>query len=151
MDEQFFTAVIAGERVRAAEDAWNRRDLDAVVLSSSIDCQWRCRTDFLWGREQLKQFLTRKWRREMDFRIVSELWSHAGRRVALRFSSEFRDDSGTWFRTYGNESWECDAAGLVQRRLSSANAHPITEHERKLRWGAGARPVDHPSLSELGL
>ena len=83
--------------------------------------------------------------------MVSELWAHAGRRVALRFSSEFRDDSGTWFRTYGSENWECDAAGLVQRRLSSANAHPITEHERKLRWAAGPRPADHPSLSELGL
>ena len=139
------------ERVRAAEDAWNRRDLDAVVLSSSIDCQWRCRADFLWGREQIRQFLTRKWRREIDLRMISELWAWNGGRVAIRFSTEFRDDSGTWFRTYGNENWECDHAGLVRRRLSSANANPIEEHERKLRWPLGHRPVDHSSLSELGL
>jgi nuclear transport factor 2 (NTF2) superfamily protein len=139
------------ERVRAVEDAWNRRDLDAVVLSSSIDCQWRCRAESLWGREQIRQFLTRKWRREIDLRIINELWVWDGLRIAVRFSSEFRDDSGTWFRTYGNENWECDASGLVRRRLSSANAHPIEEHERKLRWPPGIRPPDYPALSELGL
>jgi len=137
--------------VRAAEDAWNRRDVDAVVLSSSIDCQWRCRSDFLWGREQIRQFLARKWRREIDFRIINELWTWDGGRIAIRFSTEFRDDSGTWFRTYGNENWECDDTGLVRRRLSSVNAHPIDEHERKLRWPLGPRAIDYPSLSELGL
>lgn len=139
------------EKVRTAEDAWNRRDLDAVVLSSSIDCQWRCRADFLWGREQIRQFLTRKWRREIDLCMIIELWAWNDRRIAIRFSSEFRDDSGMWFRTYGNESWECDDTGLVRRRLSSTNAHPIEEHDRKLRWPRGVRPADYPTLSELGL
>lgn len=139
------------ERVRAAENAWNQRDIDAVLLSSSIDCQWRCRADFLWGREQVRQFLTRKWRRELELRVINELWIWDEERAAIRFSSEFRDDSGTWFRTYGNDNWELDSAGLVRRRLTSANVHPIEEHERALRWPPGARPAASPSLSELGL
>lgn len=138
-------------RVRAAEDAWNQRNADAVVLSSSIDCQWRYRDDFLWGREQIRQFVARKWRREIELRVINELWAWDGGRIAIRFSSEFRDDSGTWFRTYGNENWECDDTGLVRRRLSSVNAHPIDQHELKLRWPLGPRPIDYPSLSELGL
>lgn len=141
---------IAGQ-VRSAEDAWNRRDIDAVVLSSSIDCQWRCRTDLLWGREQIRAFLVRKLRREIELRLINELWACDGTRVAIRFSSEYHDDNGTWFRTYGNENWDCDDTGLVRRRLSSANAHPIAEHERKLRWPLGARPADYPTLAELGL
>ena len=151
MHEPSVEELVAHQRVRAAEDAWNQRDLDAVVLSSSIDCQWRCRADFLWGREQVRQFLTRKWRREIELRVINELWMSDGRRVAIRFSSEFHDDSGTWFRTYGNENWECNDMGLVYWRLSSANAHPIKEHERKLRWPHGPRPADFPSLTELGL
>lgn len=138
-------------RVRAAEDAWNRRDLDAIVLGSTIDCQWRCCAEFLWGREQIRHFLNRRWRREIELRLINEFWAHEEGRVAIRFATEFRDDSGTWFRTYGNEVWDCDDAGLVRRRLSSANAHPIAEHERKLRWPSGARPADHATLSELGL
>jgi len=139
------------EHVRAVEDACNLRDVDAVVLSSSIDCQWRCRTDFLWGREQIRQFLTRKWRREIELRVIKELWAKDGRYIAVRFSSEFRDDSGTWYRTYGNENWEFDDCGLVRRRITSANAHPIEEHERKFRWPRGIRPDDYPALSELGI
>lgn len=138
-------------RVRTVEDAWNLRDLDAIVLGSSIDCQWRCHAEFLWGRGQVRQYLTRKWRREIDLRVIKELWVWDGQRIAIRFSSEFRDDSGTWFRTYGNENWECDSSGLVRRRLSSANAHPIEEHERKFRWPPGVRPADYAALSELGL
>src|SRR5690349_6758658 len=117
------------ERVRAAENAWNLRDLDAVVLDSSIDCQWRCRADFIWGREQIRSFLTRKWRRELDFRVVKELWAWDRSRLAIRFACEFRNDSGTWFRAYGNDNWECGPGGLVKRRLTSVNEHTIQEHE----------------------
>ena len=139
------------ERVRTAENAWNLRDIDAVVLGHRIDCQWRNRADFFWGREQIRLFITRKWRREIDFRTQTELWSWSGTRLSTRFSSEFHDDSGTWFRSYGNESWEYDAAGLIFRRLTSVNEHPIRPHERVLRWEAGIRPADYPSLTELGL
>lgn len=133
------------------EDAWNLRELDTVVLGTSIDCQWRHKTDFLWGREQIRTYLSRKWRREIDLRILYELWSFENRRLAVRFACEFRDDSGTWFRTYGNENWEYDDSGLVCRRLVSANDHPIGEHERSLRWPSGIRPADCPELSEIGL
>ncbi|MDG3439013.1 DUF1348 family protein [Nitrospirillum amazonense] len=139
------------ERVRTAEDGWNLRDLDAVVLSHRIDCHWRSRADFLWGREQIRTFVTRKWRREIEMRTIKELWASHGARVAVRFASEFRNDSGTWFRAYGNEAWQYDETGLICRRLTSVNEHPIQEHERMLRWRLGVRPADHPSLSELGL
>lgn len=139
------------ERIRADENAWNLRDVDAVVLGSRIDCQWRDRTEFIWGREQLRAFLIRKWRREIDFRIVKELWVADGSRVALRFACEFRDDNGTWFRALGNQCWELDEAGLLSRRLTSVNEHPIDGRERVLRWTKGRRPFDHPSLAELGL
>ncbi|MDQ2082948.1 DUF1348 family protein [Xanthobacteraceae bacterium Astr-EGSB] len=138
-------------RVRAAEDAWNTREIDAVVRSSTIDCQWRIRTDFLWGREQIRAFIARKWRRELELRMVQELWAWTGHKIAIRISSEFCTDSGTWFRAYGNENWECNEAGLVHRRLSCINEHPIEEHERVLRWPAGPRPAGYPTLSELGL
>lgn len=151
MDEAPSPPAILIERVRTTENAWNRRDIDTVVLSSTIDCQWRCRADFLWGREQIRQFLSRKWRRELDLRVIAELWSWGRRRIAIRFSSEYRDDSGTWFRTYGNENWESDESGLVCRRLTCANVHPIDEHERVLRWPVGPRPADYPALTELGL
>lgn len=142
---------LAVERVQAAEDIWNTCDIDAVVLSNTIDCQWRSRVDFIWGREQIRTFLSRKWRREIEYRVINELWAWSSKRVAIRFSSEFRDDSGTWFRVYGNEDWEYDDTGLVSRRFASANEHRIDEHERALRWPPGIRPVGHPSLSELGL
>ncbi|KJS24331.1 MAG: hypothetical protein VR75_15815 [Hyphomonadaceae bacterium BRH_c29] len=137
--------------VRAIENAWNLRDLDAIVLGNSIDCLWRHKTDFLWGREQVRTYLSRKWRCEHDLRIVFELWAVEHRRVAVRFATEFRDDSGVWFRVHGNESWECDVNGIVHRRLTSENDHPILEHERILRWLTGIRPADHPGLSELGV
>jgi nuclear transport factor 2 (NTF2) superfamily protein len=139
------------KRVRAAENARNTGDLDAVVLSNTFDCQWRNRVDFIWGREQIRTFLSRKWRREIEHRVINELWAWSSRRVAIRFSCEFRDDSGTWFRVYGNENWEYDDTGLVSRRFTGANEHPIHEHERALRWPLGARPADYPSLAELGL
>lgn len=143
--------VLAVKMVQAAENAWNTRDLDAVVLSNTIDCQWRSRVDFIWGREQIRTFLSRKWRREIECRMISELWASSHKRIAVRFSCEFRDDSGTWFRVYGNEDWEYDDTGLVSRRFTGTNEHPIHEHERALRWPLGARPAEHPLLSELGL
>lgn len=138
-------------QVRAAEDAWNRRDIDAVVLSHRIDCHWRAGTEFLWGREQVRAFLDRKRRREIDSRVIHQLWAFSDVRLAVRTVCEFRTDSGTWFRGYGDESWEYDVSGLLGRRFSSVNEHPIGEHERLLRWPTGARPVDGPSLEDLGL
>jgi len=137
--------------VRAAEDAWNMRDLDRLLYGSSIDCQWRIKSEFLWGREQIRNFLHRRWRKEIEFRTQSELWAHRDRRIAIRFSSEFRDENGTWVRTFGNENWELDDNALVRRRLTSANSFAIESHERLLLWSSGKRPDDHPSLSELGL
>lgn len=137
--------------VHAIENAWNIRDLDTVVLGNSIDCQWRYRTDFLWGREQVRAYLSRKWSRENDLRVLYEPWAFGQLRLAVRFVCEFRDDSGTWFRTYGNENCECDEGGLVRRRFTAANEHIIKEHERALRWPIGIRPADHPGLSELGV
>lgn len=141
----------AEARVRAAENAWNARDLEGLVLSNAAGCLWRCRAEFLWGREQVRDYLARRWRRELDYRVVNELWAVDGQCLALRFACEYRDDSGTWFRAFGNEMWECDETGLVHRRLSSVNEHPIREHERVLRWPLGARPPGQPSLAELAL
>jgi nuclear transport factor 2 (NTF2) superfamily protein len=138
------------ERLRLQEDAWNLRDLEAVVQSNTIDCQWRNRADFVWGREQIRSFISRRWRRELDARTLTELWAAEGDRVAVRFATEFRSDSGSWFRAYGNEDWECEPSGLVRRRLTCVNEHAIEEHERALRWPAGPRPLDHPTLTELG-
>lgn len=138
------------QHVRAAEDAWNRRDLQAILLASTIDCQWRNRVNFLWGREQIRTFLERQLRREIELRIVIELWAEGDHRLSTRHAAEFRSDSGTWFRVYGSEQIEFDAAGLVRRRLTAANEHPIQEHERALRWPEGPRPADQPSLTELG-
>ena len=137
--------------VRASEDAWNLRDLDAVVLGHAIGCQWRCRADFLWGRDQVRAFVGGRWRREIEFRVQNELWSAQDDRLSMRFACEFRDDSGRWYRAYGNENWLCNKDGQVSLRLTSANEHPIEEYERKLRWGAGVRPPGQPSLLELGL
>ena len=141
----------ASERqVRAAEDAWNSRDLQSILLASTIDCQWRNRVNFLWGREQIRTFLERQLRREIELRTVIELWAEGIDRLSTRHATEFRNDSGTWFRVYGSEQIEFDDAGLVRRRLTAANEHPIREHERVLRWPEGPRPADHPSLTELG-
>jgi nuclear transport factor 2 (NTF2) superfamily protein len=137
--------------VRATEDIWNVRDVDATVLRHRIDCQWRDQGDFLWGREQIRAFLTRKWQREVDFRIIMELWASSERHFAVRFCSEYRRDGKSWFRAYGNEAWGYDENGLVSRRLSSANECPIEAHQRALLWGEGTRPHDHATLEELGL
>ncbi len=137
--------------VRAAEDAWNLRDVDAILFSHRIDCLWRERTEFLWGREQVRAFLFRKWRQEGDFRVVKEYWASSGPRIAIRIVCEFRNDSGVWYRALGSESWEHDGAGLIARHLSCVNEHQIEERERLLKWPIGARPADFPSLTELGL
>ncbi|MFY8074204.1 MAG: DUF1348 family protein [Sphingorhabdus lacus] len=145
-----FTQQSAAEKVRLAEDGWNSRDPARVALAYTADSAWRNRADFLNGREAIEAFLTRKWSRELDYRLVKELWAHDGNRIAVRFAYEYRDDSGSWFRAYGNENWEFDADGLMRRRIASINEHPIAESDRKFHWPLGRRPDDHPGLSELG-
>jgi hypothetical protein len=145
-----FTEETAKEKVRLAEDGWNSRDPAKVSLAYTVDCAWRNRAEFVNGREQVVAFLTRKWRRELDYRLIKELWAFTGNRIAVRFAYEFHDDSGTWFRAYGNENWEFDAGGLMRRRLASINEHPIAETERKFHWPLGRRPDDHPGLSDFG-
>jgi nuclear transport factor 2 (NTF2) superfamily protein len=139
------------ERVRAAENACNLRDVDGIVMDNSIDCQWRSRAEFMWGREQIRSHIARKWRSEAEYRVISELWAADGDRIAIRFAFEYRDDNRAWFRAHGTESWELNASGQVRRRFTSVNEHPIQEHERLLRWPLGVRPDDHPTLSELGI
>ena len=146
-----FTAETAAQKVRAAEDAWNSRDPERVALAYSADSEWRNRAEFLRGREAIIQFLRRKWAREIEYRLIKEVWAHDGNRIAVRFAYEWRDDSGNWFRSYGNENWEFDENGLMRRRIASINDLPIAESERKFRWPPGRRPDDHPGLSELGL
>ncbi len=146
-----FTRETAIRKVRAAEDAWNTRDPERVARAYTEDSRWRNRAEFPAGRGQIRDFLVRKWARELDYRLVKELWAFAGDRIAVRFAYEWRDDSGQWFRSYGNENWEFDARGLMRLRFASINDLPITEAERKFRWPAGPRPADHPGLSELGL
>ncbi len=146
-----FTADTARQKVRAAEDAWNTRDAATVALAYTPDSRWRNRVEFLRGRGEIEAFLRRKWARELDYRLVKELWAFTGNRIAVRFSYEYRDDSGTWFRAYGNENWEFDADGLMATRIASINERPIAETDRLLRWTLGRRPGDHPGLSELGL
>jgi uncharacterized protein len=145
-----FTQQTAAEKVRLAEDGWNSRDSARVALAYTADSAWRNRADFLNGREAIEAFLARKWSRELDYRLVKELWAHDGNRIAVRFAYEYRDDSGSWFRAYGNENWEFDADGLMRRRIASINEHPIAESDRKFHWPLGRRPDDHPGLSELG-
>jgi nuclear transport factor 2 (NTF2) superfamily protein len=145
-----FDATTAIEKVRLAEDGWNTRDPAKVALAYTADSQWRNRAEFLSGREAIQAFLTRKWNRELDYRLIKELWTFAGNRIAVRFAYEFRDDSNNWFRAYGNENWEFDEDGLMRRRIASINEHPIAEADRKYRWPLGRRPDDHPGLSELG-
>jgi uncharacterized protein len=139
------------ERVRASEDASNSQDFEGIVMHNSIDCQWRNRAEFFWGREQIRAYLARKWRRELDRRVITELWAVDGDRIAMRFVAEFRDDSRAWFRAHGGENWELNAGGQIRRRFTSINEHLIQEHERVLRWPLGVRPDDHPTLSELSL
>ncbi len=141
----------ATRKVRMAEDAWNSRDPRRVALAYTPDSVWRNRAEFLAGRKAIEEFLTRKWSRELDYRLVKELWAFRGNRIAVRFAYEWHDDSGQWFRSYGNENWEFDEGGYMKRRIASINDLPITEPERKFRWPAGRRPDDHPGLSALGL
>lgn len=146
-----FTAETAAQKVRLAEDAWNSRDPQRVSLAYTPDSRWRNRAECLEGREAIVAFLTRKWARELDYRLVKELWACSGERIAVRFAYEWHDDSGHWYRSYGNENWEFDGNGLMRRRIASINDLPIAQSDRKLRWPLGRRPDDHPGLSELGL
>ena len=146
-----FTRETATQKVRMAEDGWNSRDPARVSLVYTIDSQWRNRAEFPVGREQIVQFLTRKWAKELDYRLIKELWSFDESRIAVRFAYEWHDDSGNWFRSYGNENWEFNEYGLMMRRYASINDLPIKESSRKFHWPLGRRPDDHPSLSELGL
>lgn len=146
-----FSRETAIAKVRAAEDGWNSRGPARVSLAYSEDSRWRNRAEFVAGRAEIVAFLTRKWAKELDYRLIKELWVHEGNRIAVRFAYEWHDDSGNWFRSYGNENWEFNAAGLMQRRLSCINDLPILESERKYHWPLGRRPNDHPGLSELGL
>ena len=146
-----FTRETAIQKVRAAEDGWNSRDPQRVSLAYSPDSTWRNRSTFIRGRLQIVEFLTGKWRRELDYRLIKELWAFTGERIAVRFAYEWHDDSGNWFRSYGNENWAFDANGLMVERHASINDLPISEDERLFRWPLGRRPDDHPSLSDLGL
>ena len=146
-----FTAETAAQKVRAAEDGWNSRDPQRVSLAYSPDSVWRNRSTFVRGRERIVEFLSGKWQREQEYRLIKEVWAHQGNRIAVRFAYEWRDDSGQWFRSYGNENWEFDEAGLMRRRIASINDLPIAETDRKFHWPIGRRPDDHPSLSDLGL
>lgn len=146
-----FTLESAQRKARAAEDAWNSRDPVRVSLAYTADSRWRNRAEFIEGRDAIVAFLTRKWARELDYRLIKEVWAYTDDRIAVRFAYEWRDDSGHWFRSYGNENWEFAANGLMQRRIASINDLPIAETERKFHWPLGHRPDDHPGLSELGL
>jgi nuclear transport factor 2 (NTF2) superfamily protein len=139
------------QKVRMAENAWNSRNPDNVVLAYTEDSRWRNRAEFFQGREAIRAFLVRKWARELEYRLVKELWAFADHRIAVRFQYEWRDDSGNWFRAHGNENWEFDERGLMRRREASINDVPIRESDRKFLWEQGPRPDDHPGLSELGL
>jgi len=145
-----FTRETAIQKIRLAEDAWNTRDPERVVLAYTSDSHWRNRAEFLQGREAIRAFLIRKWHRELDYRLIKELWTFRDERIAVRFAYEWQDDSGNWFRSYGNENWEFDERGLMRVRIASINDAPVKESERKYRWPIGRRPDDHPSLSELG-
>ena len=146
-----FDDAAAARKVRLAEDAWNTRDPEKVATAYTADSVWRNRSEFLSGRDAIVQFLTRKWTRELDYRLIKELWAFRENRIAVRFAYEWRDDSGHWFRSYGNENWEFDGNGLMARRIASINDLPIFEADRKYRWPLGRRPDDHPGLSDLGL
>lgn len=146
-----FTTQSAAEKVRMAEDAWNAKNPEKVSLAYSPDSVWRNRTSFLQGRDEIVLFLKKKWARELEYRLIKELWTHADNRIAVRFAYEWRNDGNQWFRSYGNENWEFDQNGLMQRRIASINDLPIKEDERLFHWTGSNRPKDHKGLSELGL
>ena len=146
-----FTPETAAQKVRMAEDAWNTRDPERVALAYTVDSQWRNRAEFIQGREAIAAFLRRKWARELDYRLIKELWACHGNRIAVRFAYEWHDDSGQWFRSYGNENWEFDDEGLMRRRIASINDLPIAASDRRYHWDFGPRPKDHAALSDLGL
>src|SRR5271156_4060467 len=146
-----FTPETAALKARLAEDAWNRRDPAKVALAYTPDSRWRNRSEFLQGRAAIEAFLTRKWNRELDYRLIKEVWGFRLNRMAVRFAYEWHDDAGNWFRSYGNELWEFDEQGLMSRRIASINDAPIAEADRKYHWPLGRRPDDHPGLSDLGL
>jgi len=147
-----FTAETAAQKARAAEDGWNSRDPGRVALAYTEDSRWRNRAEFFSGRAAITAFLSRKWARELDYRLIKEVWAYAGNRIAVRFVYEWRDDSGSWFRSHGNENWDFDEQGLMRERHASINDVPIREADRLFRWPApGPRPADHPGLTALGL
>ena len=146
-----FTRETAMQKIRAAEDGWNSRDPERVALAYTADSVWRNRSEFFSGRPAIVEFLRRKWAKELDYRLIKELWAFHEARIAVRFAYEWHDDAGNWLRSYGNENWEFDSNGLMKRRIASINDLPIKESERKYRWPLGRRPDDHPGLSELGL
>jgi len=146
-----FTRETATQKVRMAEDGWNSRSPEKIVLAYTPDSVWRNRSEFLLGRDKIVQFLKRKWVREIDYRLIKELWAYDGARIAVRFAYEWHDNSGNWFRSYGNENWEFNEDGLMYRRIASINDLSIKEADRKYHWNLGRRPDDHPGLSELGL
>lgn len=146
-----FDPQAATQKVRLAEDGWNSRDPGKVALAYTADSIWRNRSEFVTGREAIIQFLTRKWAKELDYRLIKELWAFHGNRIAVRFAYEWHDDSGNWFRSYGNENWEFDANGLMHHRYASINDLPLKREDRKFSWPLGRRPDDHPGLSDLGL
>ena len=146
-----FTRETAAQKVRMAEDAWNGRDPQRVALAYTPDSRWRNRNEFLWGRAEIEAFLTRKWQREHQYRLIKELWAHDANRIAVRFAYEWHDGHANWFRSYGNENWEFDAQGLMRLRLASINDLAIRAEDRKFHWPQGRRPDAHPGLSELGL
>ena len=146
-----FTLQTAIQKARIAEDAWNSRDPQRVALAYTVDSQWRNRAEFPTGRDEIVSFLTRKWQREQDYRLTKEVWAFRDNRIAVRFAYEWHDDKAQWFRSYGNENWEFDANGLMQRRFASINDMTIAPGDRKFHWLLGPRPENHPSLTELGL
>lgn len=146
-----FTPETAAQKIRLAEDGWNSRDPQRVSMVYSEDTRWRNRAEFIHGRDQARAFLERKWARELDYRLIKELWATAGNRIAVRFAYEWHDDSGHWFRSHGNENWQFNEAGLMTHRHASINDQPIAEADRRFFWPLGRRPDDHPGLSDLGL
>jgi nuclear transport factor 2 (NTF2) superfamily protein len=145
-----FTLETATQKVRLAEDSWNSRDLDRVSQGYTLDSKWRNRSEFVTGRQEIVAFLTRKWTRELEYRLIKELWAFTGNRIAVRFAYEWHDDSGNWYRSYGNENWEFNDDGLMRIRFACINDLPIKESDRKYHWPLGRRPDNHPGLSELG-
>ena len=146
-----FSAETAAQKARMAEDAWNTRDPARVALAYTPDSRWRNRAEFFSGRKAIVEFLQRKWAKELEYRLIKEIWAFHDNRIAVRFAYEWHDDSGNWFRSYGNENWEFDGEGLMRRRIASINDLPIAADERKYHWPLGRRPDDHPGLSDLGL